>query len=77
VYHHHSRKIQKTREIPKSRGTNSTDSTKANKPWQVGNTTQRGYGGQHQALRKQVARLVAAGTAFCWRCGLAIQPWMS
>ena len=41
------------------------------------NTTARGYGGQHQKLRKQVARLVAAGTAVCWRCGRAIQPWMA
>ena len=41
------------------------------------NTTERGYGATHQALRKQAAALVAAGTAICWRCGLAIQPWQS
>jgi hypothetical protein len=41
------------------------------------NTTARGYGSQHQKLRAQIARLVAAGTAVCWRCGRAIEPWMS
>lgn len=42
-----------------------------------GNTTARGYGWPHQQLRKQVAALVAAGGAVCWRCRLPIQPWMS
>ena len=41
------------------------------------NTTARGYGAAHQKLRAQVAQLVAAGTAVCWRCGRAIQPWMA
>ena len=41
------------------------------------NTTARGYGGPHQKLRKQVARLVASGSAVCWRCGRPIQSWMS
>ena len=40
-------------------------------------TTARGYGAAHQKLRAQVAKLVAAGTAVCWRCGRAIQPWMA
>jgi len=38
-------------------------------------TTERGYGAKHQALRKQVAQLVAAGGAACWRCRRVIQPW--
>jgi hypothetical protein len=40
------------------------------------NTTTAGYGGAHQKLRKQVAALVASGTAICWRCGRSIAPWM-
>lgn len=39
-----------------------------------GNTTQRGYGHSHQALRKRLEPDVAAGRATCWRCGLRIQP---
>ncbi|HPJ20119.1 MAG TPA: hypothetical protein PK635_13480 [Actinomycetota bacterium] len=39
-----------------------------------GNTTQRGYGHSHQALRKRLEPDVAAGRATCWRCGLAIEP---
>jgi hypothetical protein len=41
------------------------------------NTSKRGYGAAHQQLRKQVAQLVAAGGAYCWRCGKPIQPWQS
>jgi hypothetical protein len=41
-----------------------------------GSTTSRGYGAKHQALRKQVAALVKAGRAVCWRCGLPILPGM-
>jgi hypothetical protein len=41
-----------------------------------GNTTARGYGAKHQALRKRVAAPVKAGRAVCWRCGLPIHPWM-
>jgi hypothetical protein len=33
-------------------------------------STTRGYGRQHRRVRAQVARLVAAGKARCWRCGL-------
>ena len=40
-------------------------------------TTARGYGGQHQALRKRVAAIVASGRAVCWRCGRAILPGMA
>lgn len=42
------------------------------------NTTQRGYGGRHQRLRKQLEPIVKAGQATCWRCGHPItpdQPW--
>lgn len=38
----------------------------------------RGYGYEHKQLRKRIARLVAAGLAVCWRCGLPIgasEPW--
>src|SRR5512132_1426549 len=41
-------------------------------------TTQRGYGANHQALRKAWARKVAAGSIGCARCGLKIlpgEPW--
>ena len=31
-------------------------------------TAQRGYDARHQALRRQVAKVVAAGRASCWRC---------
>jgi hypothetical protein len=45
-----------------------------------GNTTARGYGHEHQKwhqkLRKQVAALIAAGGAVCWRCGRGILPGM-
>jgi hypothetical protein len=43
-----------------------------------GSTTARGYGAEHQALRKQLAPDVAAGKTTCWRCRLPIlpgQPW--
>jgi hypothetical protein len=40
-------------------------------------TVSRGYGGEHQALRKRIAKLVAAGGAVCWRCGRPILPWMA
>ena len=34
----------------------------------------RGYGGDHQRLRKQWAPKVARGEVRCWRCGLPILP---
>ena len=37
-------------------------------------TTARGYGWEHQRLRKRVAFAVAAGRAVCARCGLPIHP---
>ena len=37
-----------------------------------GNTTQRGYGQQHQLLRAEWAPVVATGTVTCARCGLLI-----
>ena len=37
-----------------------------------GNTTARGYGAEHQKLRRRIAPLVAAGQAICWRCGQKI-----
>lgn len=43
-----------------------------------GTTTARGYGTQHQALRRQWAPKVATGTVTCWRCGRLIsstEPW--
>jgi hypothetical protein len=39
-------------------------------------TAARGYGGEHQKLRKQVARLITAGGVVCWRCGRPILPGM-
>jgi hypothetical protein len=40
-----------------------------------GNTTQRGYGADHQGERKRYAKLQAAGvTLTCRRCGGAIHP---
>jgi hypothetical protein len=39
-----------------------------------GKTTARGYGHDHQKLRKRIAALVAAGKAVCWRCGYPILP---
>jgi hypothetical protein len=35
---------------------------------------ERGYGAEHRALRKRLARLVQAGQATCWRCGRWIAP---
>jgi hypothetical protein len=37
-------------------------------------SAQRGYGTAHQALRKQIAAVVDAGGAVCWRCGRPIVP---
>lgn len=42
------------------------------------NTTARGYGTAHQAERKRWSPVVAAGQAWCARCGRWIapgQPW--
>lgn len=39
-----------------------------------GSTTQRGYGARHQRLRRQLAPIVKAGLAECWRCGEPIRP---
>ena len=41
----------------------------------AGSTKDRGYSGEHVALRKQWAPIVAAGQARCTRCGLPIAPW--
>jgi hypothetical protein len=43
-----------------------------------GSTTERGYGSPHQRLKREIARVVAAGLAMCWRCGRPIsssEPW--
>jgi hypothetical protein len=37
-------------------------------------TTARGYGTQHQTLRKEWAPLVEQGGVTCWRCGNLIAP---
>jgi len=37
-------------------------------------TNARGYGVVHQARRKALAPLVAAGEMLCARCGLVIEP---
>jgi hypothetical protein len=41
-------------------------------------TTARGYGADHQRLRKQLEPKVATGGVKCWRCGKYIaagEPW--
>jgi hypothetical protein len=40
----------------------------------LASTTARGYGAQHQALRRAWAPQVARGTVSCTRCGLTIEP---
>lgn len=41
-------------------------------------TTARGYGGEHQRLRRAVAaQLERDGSVPCWRCGRAILPGMA
>jgi hypothetical protein len=35
-------------------------------------TSQRGYGWQHQVMRRRIARLVDSGRAYCSRCGRPI-----
>jgi hypothetical protein len=47
-------------------------------PKAKGNTTQRGYGTEHQRLRRQLRATVDLGLAVCWRCGSRIkagEPW--
>jgi hypothetical protein len=39
---------------------------------QKAKTSVRGYGAQHQRLRRQLKKLVDAGGARCWRCGKPI-----
>jgi hypothetical protein len=44
----------------------------------TGDTTRRGYGTRHQALRKKLKPRVEAGAVTCWRCSQRIlpgQPW--
>jgi hypothetical protein len=44
----------------------------------IAKTAARGYGGRHQATRRQLEALVASGRAHCARCGLPIregQQW--
>jgi hypothetical protein len=40
----------------------------------AGATTAAGYGNAHQKLRRQLARAVARGEAYCARCGDWIAP---
>lgn len=37
---------------------------------------ERGYGKEHLALRREWAKVVDRGEAFCWRCGIWIEPGM-
>lgn len=39
-----------------------------------GTTTARGYGNDHQALRRQWAERIKLGGVSCWRCGRPIHP---
>lgn len=39
-----------------------------------GNSNTRGYGANHQALRRAFIPEIQAGTMNCWRCGQPIQP---
>lgn len=39
-----------------------------------GSRQQRGYGAEHDALRKQWAPRVATGRVACWRCRELIKP---
>lgn len=41
-----------------------------------GTTTQRGYGAEHQRLRRQWAARIAKGGVSCSRCGTLLQPGM-
>jgi hypothetical protein len=41
----------------------------------MASTVDRGYGGRHQALRAELAVVVAAGEVECARCGRLIHPW--
>lgn len=40
----------------------------------LASTAARGYGAAHQAERRRLAPIVAAGQAWCWRCGGWIPP---
>jgi hypothetical protein len=42
--------------------------------WAAKRTSARGYGAEHQAVRKKYAALVASGEATCARCGQPISP---
>lgn len=37
-------------------------------------TTEQGYGSRHQRIRRVLAQTVAAGLAYCARCGDPISP---
>lgn len=37
-------------------------------------TTARGYGAAHQKIRRELVKVVAAGSAVCWRCRKPIIP---
>ena len=37
-------------------------------------SSERGYGAEHVALRRQWEPLVATGQVICWRCGRTILP---
>ena len=47
---------------------------KPNPTGQRGNTTERGYGAEHQKLRQQWAALIRQGGISCSRCGRPIWP---
>ena len=55
-----------------------TDPTRVSKSprwsYKRARTAERGYGGDHQAARRQVARRVEAGGVSCSRCGGPIMP---
>lgn len=61
---------------PKSRCSTCRSAVNRARDATRGSSTERGYGADHQAERREWVPIVATGTVQCWRCTtLVTDPW--